>query len=490
MQTTIPPFWTPEQTREAQRIHRNHELWEGEHKAQLHTADGGWKWPLYVFENWLRRTSDNWAALVWGTPPTFSCANEADTATWQAITEAVALDMLLTPAQQRISYAGAVALKLAWGARTGKPTLRVWGTQHGESVAWEQEPGASQAHAVAFYMDEVRTDPRNPNAKLTIRRRERYELIDGEVFVANDAYECRGGNEPVVKPDARWPMARLYPDMDAADLPPDETTLTAFSVLPGFRVQNGVDDESDYTPSLIAIQKALTGVHTQRQIAVLISTLGQLIVPQDTLNPDGTLDLAKFLVTTYEPGEDPQARTLIVNTAGNSFNLEHSAAQIAIYEAAYYRETGLSPAFDGVAQGAGAESGYARRLGLYKPDVHVAWRRRAWNGFWGWLAVAVPELCQAEGAPIGSPLSAPPVATWQSIVPDDPNEVSERTERAKRGGYMSLEEAVAEEHADERWTPEQVAEEVARIRADEDRATALAVPTFAMPGGGDTAPVQ
>jgi hypothetical protein len=77
------------------------------------------------------------------------------------------------------------------------------------------------------------------------------------------------------------------------------------------------------------------------------------------------------------------------------------------------------------------------------------------------------------------------VATWQSIVPEDPNEVSERTERAKRGGYMSLEEAVAEEHADERWTPEQVAEEVARIRADEDRATALAVPTFAMPGGGD-----
>jgi len=490
MPTTTPPFWTPEQTREMRETQRLADLYKGKHLQVLHTHDGGWKWPVYVFKNWLRRTTNDWAALVWGDPPTFAFANDADKATWAAIAAVLPLQTLYTPAQRRISYTGSVTLKLAWGKRTGKPTLCIWGTQHGESVSWEQERGARDAYAVSFYMDEVRTDPRNPNAKITIRRRERYELIDGKVYVANDAYECPTGGEPNTDARYRWMMARLYADADANDLPPDEPTLTKFTVLPGWRIQNADEDETDYCEDLQGVQRALTGIMSQRQIATLISILGQLVVPVDTLNPDGSVDLSKFLVTTYEPGEDPRTQTLIVNTAGNSFNLEFSEKIVEQYGDDYYQITGHGKGFDGVAQGAGAESGYARRLGLYKPEVHVAWRRRAWDGFWGWLGIAVPELCAAMSAPIGSPLSAPPVATWQGIVPDDPNDVSERTERAKRGGWMSLEQAVAEEHADERWTPEQVAEEVARIRADGDRATALAVPTFAMPGGGDTAPVQ
>ena len=142
--------------------------------------------------------------------------------------------------------------------------------------------------------------------------------------------------------DEPVPLSALY------EAPPPEEAEMAMTVLPGCPVENvgeglGV---SDYTESLISLQKSMARLATQRDIAIVINEMPAMNVPAHCLNPDGTLDLGKIWVTMTDPGADPKDQ-IPINFNNWTGNLNESARQWELNDAAFYALTGLSPAIDG-----------------------------------------------------------------------------------------------------------------------------------------------
>lgn len=475
-------FWTSDHDAACQRTTYLLDLLAGDHERVLHTKDGGWKWPIYITLNWLKRLSHTYATLVWRTMPTFTTTPESAQEVFDTIVNQVHLWELVSPAQRYISALGQATFKLSWSRHFPKPVLRLWGMDHrgdrvpGEHVFWEADPG-DEPHAVSFYREEVRQGWRGRNVPTTFRVRERFELTGNGVLVTNEAYLRDEASQEHAE---RVSLADLFPE----NPPADETTLP-MDCLPAYRVLNGETAESDYTPDLISLQRATAALITQRQIAVILSTMPQLNVPLSAANADGTIDLSKFLVTYRDYGESAEDKLITVSLAGNSFNLENSERQYEYFREAYYELTGIAPAIDGMINGdGGGESGYARRLGMVKTECAVESRRRAWDGFPTWLGRAVPQLAQALPEPVktyGLPVQEV-VSTWGPAIPPDPDADSQRTERGVRGGWISQETAIRTEHPD--WSEQQIAEEQARIQQEAEERTARQMASFAgMPAG-------
>lgn len=463
-------FWSAAHAAEVRRVRRLQNLFLGLHEVTLHAKDGGWKLPLYVTLNWLGdRLTKTYSALVWRRFPALTTGNKARQADLDTIIRDVLLETRVTPVQNCISYAGYAAWKLSWSARTGKPVLRRWGARPGEFSWWEED--GAEPYAVTFYRDEVLTEYANKKL-VTARIGERFELIDGQVHVTNQAFEVSGDHVFTDKP---VPLTAIYPE----DTPKDEGTLD-MSVLPGFLVHNTDESgdgrgDSDYTESLISLQASQAALATQRLLAIRINEMPALNVPVSFLNADGTLDLTKIMVTTREFGEDPKD-TLPINLNNWTGNLENSSRQWELNNEEFYALTGLSPAIDGKAAGAG-ESGYARRLGLIKTEAAIESRRRQHSPFFPWLGIAVPELARTQGnTAYGEPIEDIN-ETWPAAIPEDPNEVTDRTTTRFQAGGLSLEEYVRQNEPD--MSPDEVAAEVARIQAAQQAKGQAALTSFA-----------
>ena len=390
------------------------------------------------------------------------------------------LRTLTANTQDTVSYAGYASLYLAWSPRLHCPILRRWGEHVGEFAWWELE--GHTPWAVTFYKEEMLAEWQG-RQQVRVKVGERFELDPPRrrVIVRNAAYvvtntvstlgsyrdpwDLRAEYDPAqengtVKLDEAVPLAAIYPD----NPPPVEAEM-AMSVLPGCPVENigeglGV---SDYTESLISLQKSMARLATQRDIAIVINEMPAMNVPAHCLNPDGTLDLGKIWVTMTDPGADPKDQ-IPINFNNWTGNLNESARQWELNDAAFYALSGLSPAIDGKSIGDGAESGYARMLGMVKPAAAVEMRRLHWEPVFAWLTQAMPQLAQVQGsAEYGEPFAGVTVR-WPAAIPEDPDALTRRI-ASGFGKWISRREAISLAH--EEWTPGQVEEEVGRVGSGE-----------------------
>lgn len=471
-------FWTTDMEALRQRQDYLTKLYTGMHEIVLHTADGGWNYPIYHCFNLLGdRLSKTMATLVWRRFPYLKTKSKGQQDTLKRIVNDTQLMLRVHPTQVAVSALGNSTLKLLWARRAGdkgKPYIRRWGSKPGEFVWWEYE--GDYPYAVSFYYDEVMAEFKGQK-NVTVRVRERFEMVMGrdEVLVTNLAYPFENGKLDTSSPIN---LADLYPE----NTPKDEAKL-AMTFLPAFQVCNVGEGhgQTDYTPSMISLQKSQARLSSQRDLAIAINEMPVMNVPVSALNPDGTLDLSKLWVTMRENGESGEEH-IPINFNNWTGNLSESEKQWHLNEEEFYAMSGLSPAIDGKAIGAGAESGYARVLGLTKTIAAVEQRRMTYNDFWTWYGISVPEFAAAQGnREYGKPIEDVS-AEWVPAVPEDMDAVSQRIDRGKKGGWITLETAIAMEHPD--WSPDQVQEEADKVRKEMNERAATAVPNFTLPSLG------
>ncbi|MHB9110629.1 MAG: hypothetical protein ACYDCO_26555 [Armatimonadota bacterium] len=472
----MPHFWSDSHTAELQRVRRMKHLFTGLHEVTLHSRDGSnkWKLPIYVTLNWLGdRLTKTYSALVWRRFPQLTAPAKERQAALALLASDLSLPTRMVGIQNCISYAGSASLKLTWPARSRVPVLKRWGAGPGEFTWWESDGG--QPYAVTFYRDEVLADYQGRRS-VVVRVGERFELLDAGVGVTNTAYQVSVDG---VNLDEPVPLAAIYPDDPAQQ---QEQATLKMSVLPGIQIHN-VDEtgdaagDSDYTESLISLQRAQAVLATQRLLTIHLGEMPIMNVPVWAINDDGTIDPAKLMITTREYGEDPK-NCVPINLNNWTGNMENSSKQWELNNQEFYQLTGLAPAIDGQAQ-AGGESGYARRLGLVKTEAAIEARRAAWGPFWAWLGTAVPELAATrEAGRYGGPIDGI-TASWPAAIPEDPDGLSTRTIAEVRGGLRS--EKLGIRLLNETFTPEQVEQEQADIAEDRRERAALALPNFQIP---------
>ena len=321
--TTFPHFWSDRHDREYQRILRMQSLYEGKHCIVLYDREGGWKLPIYVTHNWLGdRLTRTLTALVWRGFPYVAAGEKARQGDLLRILRDTAMRTLTANTQDAVSYAGYASLYLEWSRRLQRPVLRRWGENVGEFAWWELE--GHTPWAVTFYKEEMLANWQG-RQNVRVKVGERFELDPphGRVIVRNAAYVVTGVVSALGSYTDPWNLRAEYNPAQAAgtvdtdepvplaalyETPPPEEAEMAMTVLPGCPVENvgeglGV---SDYTESLISLQKSMARLATQRDIAIVINEMPAMNVPAHCLNPDGTLDLGKIWVTMSDPGADPE----------------------------------------------------------------------------------------------------------------------------------------------------------------------------------------
>jgi len=457
------------------RHQRYRALFLGHHRAYLVSATESRPFS-YITVNWLGdRLTRRMSELVLPSFPKLTAAggNQADV---DRMVETLRLPELVEPASMAVSYAGRAAWKVYWSRAAGAPALRLWGANPGELAVfdyWAGDPAAP--YAVNFWYVVTRKNE-------SYRIRERYEVQVGAgaaagprpVRATNAAFSG-DGSRPV-------PLAQAWPDQETR--PPEETVWHLTS-LPGYPVDNpdvsgnGAGD-SDYTESLISIQKSLNLLVAQRAAVITLTEFPVVDIPAKMIRPDGTVDISAFWLHVQQPGENDVTPVKISNWDGN---LEKSAQQWEKLDREFRNLTPLNLDADaGVGSG---ESGTHRRLVLLPTEVAVNRRRPRWVPALGWAIRTAQELARGMGADFGQPVRSVR-AEWPEAIPEDPEAVSRQMTSEYREGILSLETAVRRTNPerDDVW----VQEELARIRADAAERRATAVPDLGNPfgGAGDT----
>ena len=271
----MPLFWSELHTAQKNDIAHHQKLYEGKHEVTLHSADGGWKYPIYRIDNLLGdRLTNTMSTLVWRDHPHLITSEERQQSLDQIVSDSGLL--AIAPYIQHVaSYAGNATLKLVRSKRTGLPRVIRWGVNIGEFAFWENERGEDEA--VTFYRQEV-VEYRGDKS-VTVMVGERFELTgDGNVLVTNQAYRCTGDGVP----DLGTPLPLLL--IDEGESIKEEFVLR-MNVLPACRACNIGEGfgASDYSMSLISLQKSTARLGSQRDIAIMVMEMPAMNVPMSML---------------------------------------------------------------------------------------------------------------------------------------------------------------------------------------------------------------
>jgi len=327
---------------------------------------------------------------------------------------------------------------------------------------------------------------------------ERHELLfnpkTGEpesVRVTNRAWRMEGG-----EPERELPWAQVWPDPATAPL--EEQVITGLTELPIVTVENvdrngdGIGD-TDYTSSVISVQKNVNKLAAVRQLVIDLSEQPQVVIPAEYVDEAGRVDWNRVRLRIRYPGESSEdVEIKAINWSGN---LENSAAQWELYRQEFMTLTGIAPAFMGETSKGGGESGYSRRLGMVPTEAEVGFRRRPWEVAFTKIVRVAMMLERAYAQPQRSgvrrlferllgragqmpePVEAVTV-TWPPAIPEDSTEISTRTVAEYAGGVRSLESAI--ELLNPSWQSERRAQELELIR--EDAATRASLNPFTQTG--------
>ncbi len=490
--------WTAREKGELKRLQGLRDLFEGNHTAYFVLPNGEERRYEYVTINWLGDTlSQTWKRLLFRQFPTLAGRDEQETATIQAISEMLGLPEICQPAALQVSWAGRATFKLYYSQVSGRPALRLWGANPTEFVVCDYL-GADHSQPLAancWYQRQVRL---GNNDEATVAIRERHELLFDQmgeakaVLVSNKAWRMEGG-----EPDREVPWAEVWPDPATAPL--EEEQIEGLTELPIVIVEN-VDrngdgsGDTDYTNSVISVQKNVNKLAAERQLVIDLSEQPQLVIPAEYMDEQGRVDWNRVRMRIKYPGEE--ADDVEIKAINWSGNLENSAAQWEFYRKEFQTLTGIAPPFMGEsAKGGGDESGYARRLGMVPTEAEVGFRRRPWEVAFTKIVRVAMMLERAYAQPQRSgvrrlferllgragqmpePVEAVTV-TWPPAIPEDSTEISTRTVAEYAGGVRSLESAI--ELLNPSWQSARRAQELELIR--EDAATRASLNPFTQTG--------
>jgi hypothetical protein len=369
----------------------------------------------------------------------------------------------LYPTAIRASYAGAGDWKLVWNAVEGRPELVLWGANPGEFATYSPD-----GRSVCYWYEVIITTGKSSK---TYKVRELHQVDDGGTTVTNAAFPMQGAN--VGNTPASW--SAVAGAWDAGQAPPEEKFFEGLTLLPGYRVCN-VRAVSDYTISRKNIQWRLILLESARNFSVALTTVPSVVVPPEARNPQtGEILWEKLIFQYRRPGDGSQAQ-IELKTAVTS--LGDSTTVVENLWDNWNAICPISPIFYGKAV-ASTASGRALDISLQGTINAVKRRRRAYLPATRWALQFGSQLQgyyadQALGQEIaGLSLDFP------EVIPEDPTARSGRIRTAKGGGWMSTEEAVREEHPD--WTPQQVQEELKRLKDEKDEEAARAAANFTTP---------
>jgi hypothetical protein len=497
---TNTSLWTSDVEAEYKLSLERRDLYKGEHERIFITKAGRKLRFRYVPENLLASLSERLADLMFPKMPRILSDAGEDARTSESgrkeierIIKVLGLEVLLHPTAIRASYNGNAVWRIVIDSVNKDPYLVLWGTHVGEFCTWEVPIGASRVPtAVNFWYHVGITDAASKKVHDYLIRERHWlgDLIGGKVkglYLERSAFDTEK-TDPATDTyyQVDWSdVSGAWPD---GDQPLEEVFFPNIPFLPGFMIPNTDADgdgsgDTDYTLDRCAFQDGVNIIVSSRQFTVrmledpvimqkseyldatqgvsTVATDGHMVaIPQLLMDPDQIKNVVQ------QPGDDGMPLS-IVNWQSN---LPGSEFQWTKLEDTWYKITPLCRELDGIVDAA-AQSGYARRLALTKVQIAVDRRRRPYEDAFEWAITFTQALERARGKNPTPKINGVTV-TWPNVIPDDPNEVSNRLTIAYSDNKISDFEYIQSLHPE--WAPAQVAEEIARIDADTKRRNALA----------------
>jgi len=124
---------------------------------------------------------------------------------------------------------------------------------------------------------------------------------------------------------------------------------------------------------------------------------------------------------------------------------------------------------------AGGDSGYARRLGLLKPDAAARRGQETAIPYTEWLIRTGMQMLQVFGHSAVPPIETANVQ-FPACIPDDPLEVIQQCSTARKDGVMSRRTYIESIHPD--WDPARVDEEEDALDEEDAKKQATALQNF------------
>jgi len=432
--------WNEAVAREVAAVGNHRRLYLGDHGSVFLAGNQRLPFELVIPNLLGECLTEPLADLIFPATPRVEGADEA-------AAEALLADMgwadVLYPTAVRISYAGHAVWKLVWDELRGAPALVLWGANDDEFATFTPD-----GRTVNFWYSVAVND-------VAYRVREMHVVRAGGTTIHNAAFRRSG--ETVEATPAPW--SAVAGAWEPGAQPAEELTVQGLTLPPAFRLQN-VLGASDYTLSRKNIQWRMILVESARNFSVSLTTVPQLLIPPEAVNPQtGQLDWEQLIFRIKRPG-DGNLVTVDLKQAVTSLGDSGSVLQNLWDD--WNAISPISPIFYGKAVGSAA-SGTALALSLLGTERAVQRRRRVYTPATAW-AVAFAAQLRRVYAGDTAPAPAEFALAWPPAIPEDRDAVSQRIDRATRGGWMSRRQAVHEQHPE--WTPAQVEAELAAIGAE------------------------
>jgi len=454
--------WTADVEAEYAAWRKRLQLFSGDHEAYFVSSTGTKQLYPYRKVNWLGdRLSKRIGELVFPGFPRLFAKSPAEQALVADVIRSLRVTEITYPTALMVSWGGLAPWKLYRSPRTGEVALTLWGVQAGEFAYFDYLPGDRAApYAVNCWYE---TSVPREGKQATCRVNERYFFDGRRVRFTHRAWLV-GPWEGLGARLEGVPLAEAYPAGVA--VPPEEGEWPARE-LPVWSIPNvdllgiGVGD-SDYSESLVDIQRQVNAVAAQRALVVALTGLPHFQVPRRMIGPDGTFDLKNiWLEIEYEGEETTPIR--ITNWDGN---LKLTDEQLERLDKEFMHCSILSPAIDGQVMGGGSESGYARRLSMVKLEAGIWRRRTSYEPAFEWLIRNTQELRNAWGLGRRRRVDVDLTILWPPPIPDEIASLGQFIQAVMQVGAMSVEAGVRRINPTE--SNEWIEAEVGRIRSDQE----------------------
>jgi hypothetical protein len=466
-------LWTKAEKDYFAKLDKLKKLFRGEHETYFVLPNGEERKFEYLTINWLGDTiTRSWRDYTFRESPTIIVPESV-----KELVEKFDLPTMYLPADSRKSYAGKAVVKGFYSALSKKGCTKVYGATDGEYVNFEYlDTDKSMPYAVNYWyvkyipvgtfrdkLTDIQVTSSSSSEYKSVMVRERLELqVDSELNVTgvkltNKAFECVGG-VPTTK-EVPWNV--VWPEEDIR--PEEEEYFEGMPFLP-VAVNNNIDKEgdgegdSDYTDSLISIQKNINKLAAVRQLVIDISEHPQLMIPPEYFDADGNVDWNKVRLRVNYDGEDGQE----IKIVGWTGNLENSSRQWELYREELYNLTGLTPSGQLDSE---ARSGLARRLGLVSTEAGISARRHQWTKAIK-QTIRMLIMLESQFGPKSYiiPEESEIMVIWPAAIPEETAEVTAMIIQEVQSGIRSLELAVKMLPRNKNLTEKEIEEEIQRIK--------------------------
>jgi hypothetical protein len=387
------------------------------------------------------------------------------------------LPSVILPAALRVSYAGKAVLKGYYSQISKRVVFRLWGAKSGEYTTFEYfDADPSMPYAVNFWYRRQLPGTDSDSDDNCAMIRERHELLVNTstmeisaVSMQSTAHKITGGTPQ----EEEIPWSKVWEGQKVQ--PKQNETFSGLKKLPVAVIDNADkygDGEgyTDYTPTLISIQKNINKLVAIRQLVIDLSEQPQLIIPQEYINEDGSVDWNRVRLRVKLDGEDASE----IRIVGWTGNLENSDKQWVFYRDEFRALTGLAPILFGIVDGE-ARSGIAKRLGLVATEAEITARRHYWEkGFKQIIEVASALQNQfGQGNQFGTIEEILPQMTirWADAIPAEYGEFSAMITQQFQAGLRTIDSAVELLNRDDSISEEWLDKEISALKEKEKQMT-------------------